>query len=62
MQTLQRKQEMKIVNLTWLIFPYWLSDFFPPKISGVQAVDNIDSVSFTKIWPQMATFPLLPVR
>ena len=22
MQTLQRKQEMKIVNLTWLIFPY----------------------------------------
>ena len=27
MQTLSDRQEMQIINLKWLLFPYWSSDF-----------------------------------
>ena len=42
MQT-SSKQEMQIINLKWLPFPYWLSDFFF-KITKVQVVDDIDKL------------------
>ena len=42
MHTLLHKQEMQIFILKWLLFPYWLSDFFFFKINRVQAVNDRD--------------------
>ena len=43
MQTVLRKQEIKIINLKWQLFPLILiCRFFLFKFSRVQAVDDID--------------------
>ena len=34
---------MQMINLKWLLFPYWLFIFFP-KFDRVQAVDDIDKL------------------
>ena len=45
MQTLSGKQEMQIISLKWLLFPYWLSDFFF-EINRIQAVDYINKLCY----------------
>ena len=41
MLTLSRKQE--IFKLKWLLFPYWLSNFFENK-NWVEAIDKIEKL------------------
>ena len=61
------KQEMQIINLKWLLFPYWLIFF---KINRGQTVDDIDKLykfheNLTRnanFQFKMASFPLLILR